>query len=180
MTCLILCYYSFSTALCLTVFFKTHILQYVKCTLFFIYEKSHLLIFQPVFLTFFLKTYRLVCRLYSFVCVYHNTPYALDLHDYKLSSRKFKSPEKISLSNRLFHVRAACKSHFVLFGFACVKSALRIAPLVLFGRIVSRSRCLQITLRALWLRLRKIRLTNRTSRALRADCYGGDVMTAAL
>ena len=127
MTCLILCYYSFSTALCLTVFFKTHILQYVKCTLFFIYEKSHLLIFQPVFLTFFLKTYRLVCRLYSFVCVYHNTPYALDLHDYKLSSRKFKSPEKISLSNRLFHVRAACKSHFVLFGFACVKSALRIA-----------------------------------------------------
>ena len=102
MTCLILCYYSFSTALCLTVFFKTHILQYVKCTLFFIYEKSHLLIFQPVFLTFFLKTYRLVCRLYSFVCVYHNTPYALDLHDYKLSSRKFKSPEKISLSNRLW------------------------------------------------------------------------------
>ena len=28
--------------------------------------------------------------------------------------------------------------------------------------------------RTLWLRLRKIRLTNRTSRALRADCYGGD------
>ena len=102
MTCLILCYYSFSTALCLTVFFKTHILQYVKCALFFIYEKSRLLTFQPVFLTFFLKTYRLVCRLYSFVCVYHNTPYALDLHDYKLSSRKFKSPEKISLSNRLW------------------------------------------------------------------------------
>lgn len=97
-----LCCYSFSAALCLTVFFKTHILQYVKCALFFIYEKSRLLTFQPVFLTFFLKTYRLVCRLYSFVCVYHNTPHALNLHVYRLSSRKFKSPEKISLSNRLW------------------------------------------------------------------------------
>ena len=37
---------------------------------------------------------------------------------------------------QLFHVRAACKSCSALFGFACVKSALRIAPLVLFGRIV--------------------------------------------
>ena len=118
MTCLILCYYSFSTALCLTVFFKTHILQYAKCTLFFIYEKSHLLIFQPVFLTFFLKTYRLVCRLYSFVCVYHNTPYALNLHVYKLSSRKFKSPEKISLSNRCFTFALLANSTFRLCQFA--------------------------------------------------------------
>ncbi len=97
-----LCCCSFSAALCLTVFFKTHILQYVKCALLFIYEKSRLLTFQPVFLTFFLKTYRLVCRLYSFVCVYHNTPYALNSHAYRLSCRKFKSPEKISLSNRLW------------------------------------------------------------------------------
>ena len=75
------------------IFQNTYITIRQMCLVFYIWKEPSPHI-SACFPHIFLKTYRLVCRLYSFVCVYHNTPYALNSHDYKLSCRKFKAQRK--------------------------------------------------------------------------------------